>query len=764
MLLNSEEIQEREDAAMASPKEEITLKTPRHPEPPAFEETAWGGRFPDRRYYPFYLANGRDAALINISGSGDGHWERAPYSADVLCKLHAIGWYKADRRLLAKDCGVYGPLMCLGEFTACPRLHNDYVVPRDIRQYFDPKTATLTTFFSQRDDRSDENLELRMQTYMCSNGVLIQEIEVLHAPPCGLSYAFSLGTVSPNHLNHMRPLISPETCEIVSSASGAEILMTSKWPGLKSVAFSLTGGVGIRKTERRSLPGLAYEEIEQIIEPVVTGARFWRAVSFQDDREGGNPPEVSASLLKQLREDGIEPLRERHLLEWQEYFAKSNVELPDPAAQHVYDLSRYLLKANHHPQGYQPVGLLPYQWQGVMFWDATFALEAFLTCGNESEARAIAGQVKRLLPEGRALAARLGNSGARIEWTTNLDAFTTYEPPTRQLHNNAAWARSFCSLGEYLGESPRPDDFAAIEDLLRFLIEEFERHGDTTEQEFAFSGIDESTDDPKLYDTWTFAVLLKALEDYFCLCRKHAIEPAFPSSLLQRIEEILAGNVDGDGVLQSFRGGRLPHWGSLIFDLFPNHPAALPTISRMAENYDPARDLFNFHGLNRYAEKTFPWATNLVVRCLAKIGRQEALDFLLHNLNHVNYFGGFSERIYYHGEHYINWFSTAHASLVLAMNTLLATEVDGHVQLLGGLDLKRWHTLSFAGLHAGDGWVVTLEMKNGRVKKCVVQNLRSEARLLNLTIPVLSITHTQTAEPGANTIALPQSLFMNGGE
>ncbi len=757
MLLNSEEIQEMEDVAVASTKECTSLREPRHSAAPAFDGTAWGGRFPDRRYYPFYLANGRDAALINISGSGDGHWERAPYSADVLSKLHAMGWYKADRRLLASDCGVYGPLVCLGEFTACPRLHNDYVVPRDVRQYFDPKSATLTTFFSQRDDRSDENLELRMQTYMCSNGVLIQEIEVLHAPPCGLSYAFSLSTVSPNHQNHMRPLISPEACEILSSGSGAEVVMTERWPGLNAVAFSLTGGVGIRKTDRRSLPGLAYEEMEQIIEPVVTGARFWRAVSFQDDREGGNPEESSAKLLKELREEGIEPLRERHLLEWENYFNKSNVELPDPAAQYVYELSRYMLKANHHPQGYQPVGLLPYQWQGVMFWDASFAQEAFLNCGNVNEARAISGQIKRLLPEAKALAARLGNSGARIEWTANLHAFTTYDPPSRQFHNNAAWARSFCLLGEYLGAPPARGDLAAIEDLLRFLIEEFERHGDATEHEFAFSGIDESTDDPKLYDTWTFAILLKALEDYFRLCHKHGIKPAFPASLMQRIEEILTANVDGDGVLQSFRGGRLPHWGSLIFDLFPNHPAALPTISRMSENYDAERDLFNFHGLNRYAEKTFPWATYLVVRCLAKIGRPEALAYFLHNLNHVNYFGGIPERIYYHGEPYINWFSTGHASLILAMNTLLATEIDGHLQLLGGLDLKRWHTLSFAGLHAGDGWVVTLELKNGHVRKCMVNNLLSEARPLKITIPVLGITHTQTAEPGANAITLPPS-------
>lgn len=735
-------------------KASAPLRLPHRTTPPAFDSNVWGGRFPDRRYYPLYLANGRDATLINISGSGDGHWERAPYSADVLSKLHAIGWYKADRRQTVPDSGVYGPLTCLGEFTACPRLHNDYVVPRNIRQYFDPKSATLTTFFSQLDDRSSGKLELRMETYMCSQGVLIQEIEILDAPPGGAGYAFSLSSASPGYQNHTRPLTAPETCDQQVSSDGTEALMTCHWPGLKAVAFSAIGGITQARTERRPLPHFSYEELEQTITGLPAGARFWRAVSFQDDREGDDPAQVCQELLEELRTNGIQSLRDQHLLEWEEYYSKSNVEIPDPATQYIYDLSRYLMKANHHPQGFQPVGLLPYQWQGVMFWDATFVQEAFLTCGNEKEAKAIASQIKNLLPEGRKLAARLENSGARIEWTANLDSFTSYEPPSRQFHNNGVWAKNFCLLGKYLGQDPAPDDLAAAEELLQFLIEEYERHGSAKGHDFAFVGIDESSDDPKPYDTWTFAVLLHALECYFAICSRQNHKPAFPRTLLARIQDILDANIDDQGVLQSFRGGRLPHWGSLIFDMFPDHPAAMPTISRMAENYDPEQDLFNFHGLNRYAEKTFPWSTFTVVRCLAKMGRPEALKFFLHNLNHVNYFGGFSERLYYHGEHYIEWFSTGHAALVLSMNAMLATEVNGRIRLLGGLDLSQWRTLSFKELHAGDGWVVSLELEDGLITNCLVTNLCPESRPLHIEIPPLGLCHTQEAGPGTHSVLL----------
>lgn len=731
-----------------------TLRLPRNAAAPKFDGSVWGGRFPDRRYYPFYLANGRDAALINISGSGDGHWERAPYSADALSKLHAIGWYKADRRQLRPDTGVYGPLVCLGEFTACPRLHHEYIVPRDVRQYFDPKSATLTTFFTQADDRTDEKLELRIETYMCSRGLLIQEVEVLNAPPCGLSYAFSLSTASPGYQNHTRPLTVADTCEFQTSATGTEAVMTSHWEGLNAVAFSFVGGAEVYSTQRRSLPNLGYEEVEQTIAPVPSGARFWRAVCFQDDREGGNPATACAELIRELKIHGIQAIREKHLLEWDEYFSKSRVELPDAAAQYLYEVSRYMLKANHHPQGFQPVGLLPYQWQGAMFWDATYVQESYLGCGNVCEARAISRQIGSLLPEGRKLAAEMGNAGARIEWTNNLNSFTQYDPPSRQFHNNAAWAKSFSLVGEYMAERPSAEELNAIEDMLRFLIEEFERHSSASGHD-AFVGIDESIEDPKPYDTWTVATLLKALELYFSLCKRHGFDPAFSYSVAERLEQILTENVDEAGVLQSFRGGRLPHWGSLIFDMFPDHPATLPTISRMAENYDEERDLFNFHGLNRYAEKTFPWATYTVSRCLAKNGRPESLTYFLHNLNHVNYFGGISERIFYHGEHYIEWFSTAHAALVLAMNTMLATEVKGRLRLLGGIDFERWHSLCFEGLHTGDGWSVSLEVKKGEVKKCIVHNLRRESRPLIVEIPHLGLSHTQVAEPGANVITFP---------
>ena len=741
---------------------DVGLQLPRNANPPAFDGNVWGGRFPDRRYYPFYLGNGRDAMLINISGSGDGHWERAPYSADVISKLHSIGWYKADRRAKREDCGVYGPLLCLGEFTACPMMLRDYVVPRDVRQYFDPKSATLTTFYSQLDHATMEKLELRIETYLTSAGILIQDIEVLQAPACGVGYAFTLGAPSPTYQNHMLPLSGPESFQVQPGREPNELVVLSRFGDMQVCGFSVVGSNQVEWGDERHVPGIKFGEREQVVEGLSAGARLWRAVSFQDDREGGNPVQRCTEIIEEIRRDGISGLRERHLIEWEEYFSRSKVEVPDPAAQFLYDLSRYMLKANHHPSGFQPVGLLPYQWQGAMFWDAATALEAFVTSGNTAEARDIRRHVLNLLPEGRDLAAKLGNNGARIEWTKNLDSFTQYDPPSRQFHNNAVWARSFCLLNEYLAEDDA-SHLGPVAEYLEFLLDEFSKHGAATNTDLAFVGIDESMSAPKLYDTWTCAVLVKALEAYRSACELHGVQPALPQAdrMIKVLREVLDGNVDEQGVLQSFRGGRLPHWGSLVFDMYPNHPSAAATIGAMSRNYDPDRDLFNFHGLNRYAERAFPWANYTVARCLAKMGRPEALQYFLHATNHVNYFGGIPERIFYHGENYIEWFSTGHAALVLGMNTMLATTVEGRLHLLGGIDTSVWHTLCYEGLNAGEGWSVSLTLKEGEIERCSVENLRKGNRKVVVNIPPLGLRFLINAKPGVNNIDL-NNLMAHG--
>jgi len=151
--------------------------------------------------------------------------------------------------------------------------------------------------------------------------------------------------------------------------------------------------------------------------------------------------------------------------------------------------------------------------------------------------------------------------------------------------------------------------------------------------------------------------------DYRDAARELQRKPVI-SGLDEVIRKLTAGlekNMDAKGVMQSFQGGRLPHWGSLIFDLFPGHPALKPTLAKMMENYDPGMKLYNFHGVTRYAEKCFPWGNYWAARNFSRVGDPAAHQLLANALESVNYFGAIPERVFYTGSSTITGCSPATA-------------------------------------------------------------------------------------------------------
>ncbi|HRJ73073.1 MAG TPA: hypothetical protein PLS03_12690, partial [Terrimicrobiaceae bacterium] len=355
--------------------------------------------------------------------------------------------------------------------------------------------------------------------------------------------------------------------------------------------------------------------------------------------------------------------------------------------------------------------------------------------------------------QGRKLAKELGSPGVRIEWTVNLFDFSVYDPPILQIHNNAVWANALFAEASMQGRTLDDGAVRFVRDLLAFLVDRLLHQADATGSG-TIIGIDESTRDPKPNDTWSTAVCLKAFEDYQAYCREHGRDPEIPD--LDRAREhlrgLLASNTDGNGVLQSFTGGRVPHWGSLVFDLFPDDPAAGPTLAKMSGNHSAAHDLFNFHGLNRYAERAFPWANNWAARCLARMRRPEALHYWLNNTRSTNHFGGVPERVWYHGENYINWCMTGHASQIWAMNGMLADFRDGILTVLGGIDPAVWKTLSFAGIQAGDGLGVSMVLEDGRILELEVTS--ASARTILIQAPHFGVAGSFSLQSGINRISV----------
>lgn len=103
--------------------------------------------------------------FINLLGSGDAWFEQCDYGAPLPLQPPP-GWFKSDRGTHRDPYLVYGTLFPLFEFASCPFLNGDHGVPRDTKQYFDPRKAALTTLYDQRDNETPQWMRVKVATFL----------------------------------------------------------------------------------------------------------------------------------------------------------------------------------------------------------------------------------------------------------------------------------------------------------------------------------------------------------------------------------------------------------------------------------------------------------------------------------------------------------------------------------------------------------------------------------------------------------------------
>jgi hypothetical protein len=699
------------------------------------ETNSFGSHLPDKPYFPLYLSNGVDGMMINVLGSGDCWFESTTDHSAPLSTLKAPGWYKSDRRTKRDIDLVYGILFPLFEFSSCPILNGDLAVPRDSRQYFDPTTATLTTYYEQLDNETLKWMRVKVTTFLTNEHVLVEHYELEEVPASGAAVAFFLNSPAEAYIHLFPRVVKMDRATLRVNAKKSLVTYDYVFDGFQGGARSWvdceseSGSEGGNKKE-------VFLHGELRTRPMRKGESFTRYLVAVDSEDARNYRATLEATLKECQTLGYRRIKACHDQGWRSYFQASSVEIPDPAVSFFYHVSRYMSRANLHPSGFLPMGNLPYLWQGVMFWDAGFVIRGLTGSGNLSEARRALDHLREYQKTGRQLARRYGGKGMRMEWTAEKSKFTTYPTPTLQVHNNAWWAHTIYSFYE------ATDDLAFLErnfdvmgDLLVFMNDCFiEDKGDHCVVRKC-AGPDESVSSQKINDTWTAALTLKALMEYEQAARILKKKPLMEGlgERIKKLEAGLAKNVDEKGVMQSFQKGKLPHWGSLIFDLFPEHPALQPTLRKMMENYDPKLKVYNFMGVNRYAAKGFPWAGYWAARCFALAGDTAAHHVLTATMESSNYFAGMPERVFNHGELFNNWFFTAHAAMVWAVNGMLASARDDVLRILGGVH-HAWKDVSFENIHAGNGLVVSASVRQGKLVALKVRNLRRSARQIKVLL------------------------------
>jgi hypothetical protein len=167
------------------------------------------------------------------------------------------------------------------------------------------------------------------------------------------------------------------------------------------------------------------------------------------------------------------------------------------------------------------------------------------------------------------------------------------------------------------------------------------------------------------------------------------------------------------------------------------------------KNYDPQMKLYNFHGVTRYAEKSFPWADYWVARCFSRIGNPTGHKLLKNALSNTNFFGGIPERVWYHGEYYNHYTITCTAAMVWAVNGMLANVTGNTLRILNSAG-HAWRDVKFEGILAGEGLIVSADIRKGKLVRLRVRNLSRQQREIDCIVGQDAPRMRLTLCPGEN--------------
>ena len=342
--------------------------------------------FSKRPYYPYLLANGNDVVLINYSGSMvdglSGHIH-AEQNQGTVC-----AWHKVEHRTQ----GVRIPPILLSYYNVF--INGEACVVRWYEQEFDPRRAILTTRV-----KFPCNTEVKVETFLSSRGILVYEIEVLKSEADSMDVAFFLavphgsGIATPNtEIPESEFIMLPEGIDFTYSFKKNNI------SGRASMRSDRKDGVGKYDISR---PCVRFENVKA----------GWKGMMFTSCADApGEPAEPT------------EDLKEKHIAEWEEYFSRSDIRLPDPEIQYSYELGRYMARAGQHSKGAIPCGLLPHMWAGgtVVPCDAEFVFQGMLQSNNVAEARKYLQFYLDRYEKGEQLVAELGMKGVAFSNWSNV--------------------------------------------------------------------------------------------------------------------------------------------------------------------------------------------------------------------------------------------------------------------------------------------------------------------------------------------------------
>lgn len=692
--------------------------------------------FSEGQYYPMILGSGRDGVMIDYVGSNflslNCHTHNIPHEGSPC------GWYKMAN-LTIKD--TQYPVIMAGiqimQFGAPAE-------PVSYEQEFFPERASVETVLGFR-----FGLKLKITSFITKDSIWCERAEVLEVPETE-EYSFAFRVNEPffasgcyyHDFEYPRDVQFEGKDDIISfdykigNHSGKGALIASK-------PFS-------RFEKRDEREWNNPRNIEGYFDTLKKGDLFERAMICLGDNED----HVTFEELLNKAKTGVAALEKDHVAEWEEYFATSSISLPDERLEYVYKVSRYIAKAYQHPDtGLIALGMLPNHWKGGVWcsWDAEFAHEALLSCGNFKESSKYADSYVLTAPENYAAVKNCGYPGVAFSgWTTVRGEFIGHTSLEEWLVNFkpsfGAYA-IFAIFNEWdINPAAITDEHKKIaEDVLEFWLARIvsEKNGlyyvidikDTTE-----TGLDVALDSKfqaTVAKSFLYVAQMTGNNKY--------------KEIGEKMFEALEENRGEDGVIADWTGA--PYHDFLIWSyrfLSEDNFIDKQGIEDLMESIKTPWG----YDVNSAVEEYRHWSWYNAVAVLNYVlskNPEKAMENVKKLTNHTSPLGAFPEKIRLDGYKINHWYESPHALCVEATNASFALVAkQGEVLVLYGFT-PDYGDLECRDLCVGGGLSISIKTQKGKIDFIKVKNRNANCQKVKLNINPAFGVETQEVEIEANS-------------
>jgi len=676
--------------------------------------------YSEEQYYPMILSNGNDCVLVDYTGSnyvsrnGHTHFEQ---HQGVSC-----GWYKASHASVF-DNGFTQPIIMAGVQVILQG------VPCELSFYeqaFEPRTATLTTNLTFA-----KVIKIQIESFVDDEGIWNETVRLIECPK---HLKIDLGF----------DLLEPTAC--IKHLKFQKAFSVNIYGKKDILRFDYTieeiNGKGFLKAER------AFDEIRYsnkkdgstmsatgFYHDVREGASFSRCMVCADDSEKENVDTVIEKKERIIKK-GQEVLRGKHHENWAKYFSTCSIEIPDKKLQYVYDLSRYVIKANCNlTSGVILLGILPNLWRGGICcsYDAQFALRALITAGNKKEyerflnsilvgANGTQAELKKYNMQGKSFSGWTDCYGGFPLGCDYIDWLTKIKPMFGAYIVIAAYYIWLHSPEMITEEYKR-----LIRDYLLFLETEMVVCDKGT---LGIKNVQATTESGLVVegDSFTVALFAKAftfagimMEDERC------------KDIGQRIMKALDANYREDGVLLSHKNAETIAGATDVYMLTLPDPIDIITIDKFKE---AGKSFWGYSGdANTEVYRNWSWYDTEFALCYIHEGEHEKA---MEHINHITYgcsaLGALPEKIRMDGAAINYWYISPHALVVWALNDAFAfTKEDDDIRLAYGFTAQ-YQNFACRDVSLHDNIKVSYRIEKGRMTMLRIQNLSRRKRNLNLCL------------------------------